>query len=172
MTERSRSSGRHYMNDKRSKRARFYAAPIVVSGLLLFAGVPHADERLDAATSSCQSVDDCLNVLYDWSRTYNGRVEDVTGGSRELEAVRKPHARCAPESSHRERSSAKPIVRCIFECLARLDPARRAGACACPFRRIRVEWLQDHWVRSGRRRPCKHSPMTCAAAPKDSRITH
>lgn len=67
------------MNDKRSKRpGLLYAAPIVVSGLLLFAGVPHADERLDAATSSCQSVDDCLNVLYDWSRTYNGRVEDVT----------------------------------------------------------------------------------------------
>ena len=55
-----------------------YTTAVIVFGLLLSAGVTRADERLDAATSSCQSVDDCLTVLYDWSRTYNGRVEDVT----------------------------------------------------------------------------------------------
>lgn len=59
------------------ERKFFYITAFVVSGLLLFAGVTQGDERLDAATSSSQSVDDCLNALYDWSRTYNGRVEDV-----------------------------------------------------------------------------------------------
>ena len=54
-----------------------YTTAVLVSGLLLSTGVTRADERLDAATSACQSVDDCLNSLYDWSRTYNGRVEDV-----------------------------------------------------------------------------------------------
>ena len=54
------------------------AAAVIVSGLLVFSGLTHADQRLDAATSSCKTIDDCLNVLYDWSRTYNGRVEDVT----------------------------------------------------------------------------------------------
>jgi hypothetical protein len=59
------------------ERTFLYTTAVVVSWLLLFTGVSRADERLDAATSACQSVDDCLNALYDWSRTYNGRVEDV-----------------------------------------------------------------------------------------------
>ena len=42
-----------------------YTTAAIGSGLLLVTGVIQADEHLDAATRDCQSVDDCLNALYD-----------------------------------------------------------------------------------------------------------
>lgn len=63
---------------KGAPRERTFLFTSAAIASVLFAGVIQADERLDAATAACKSVDDCLNALHDWSRTYNGRVEEVT----------------------------------------------------------------------------------------------
>jgi hypothetical protein len=133
-------------------RRSLYAAALAVSGLLLFTDVTHADPRLDARTSSCKSLDDCLNVLHDWSRTYNGRIEDVTVAVTTLKRFGDPMRRALLDRATGKDRQLRQLSDLLLSAWHDWTLAM-CGRSRVPFRPIRVEWSQERWVRSGRRRP-------------------
>jgi HEAT repeat protein len=57
----------------------------------------YGDQLLTDRTGACADVRDCLNVLDDWEKTYNGRVEDVTAAVSNLKRFGVPMRRALLE---------------------------------------------------------------------------
>jgi hypothetical protein len=51
---------------------------LAVASLLFFTNRADSDQLLTEQTSACNGVDACLLVLDRWSKSYNGRIEDVS----------------------------------------------------------------------------------------------
>src|ERR1700678_2092951 len=57
----------------------------------------HGDQLLTDRTGACADVRDCLSVLDEWEKTYNGRVEDVTAAVSNLKRFGVPMRRALLE---------------------------------------------------------------------------
>jgi HEAT repeat protein len=55
-----------------------FTVGLAVASLLFFTNSADSDQLLTEQTSACNGVDACLLVLDSWSKSYNGRIEDVS----------------------------------------------------------------------------------------------
>ncbi len=63
---------------------------LTVASLLFFTNRAGSDQLLTEQTSACTGVDACLLVLDSWSKSYNGRIEDVSGAVLNLKRFGRP----------------------------------------------------------------------------------
>src|SRR5258708_17149208 len=63
---------------------------LAVTSLLFFTNRAGSDQLLTEQTSACNRVDACLLVLDSWSKSYNGRIEDVSDAVLNLKRFGEP----------------------------------------------------------------------------------
>lgn len=71
----------------------FFAFGLAVASLLFFTNRADSDQLLTEKTGVCNGIDDCLLVLDNWSKTYNGRIEDVSVAVMNLKRFGEPMRR-------------------------------------------------------------------------------
>jgi hypothetical protein len=71
----------------------FFAFGLAVASLLFFTNRADSDQLLKEKTGVCNGIDDCLLVLDNWSKTYNGRIEDVSVAVMNLKRFGEPMRR-------------------------------------------------------------------------------
>jgi HEAT repeat protein len=68
----------------------FFTIGLAIAGPLFFTNSADGDQLLTEQTGDCNGVDDCLVVLDRWSKSYNGRIEDVSGAVKNLKRFGEP----------------------------------------------------------------------------------
>jgi hypothetical protein len=83
-------------------RGSFFAPTCIAFGLAVaalsfFTNRADSDQLLTEQTRACNGVDECLLVLDSWSKSYNGRIEDVSDAVLNLKRFGEPMRRALLE---------------------------------------------------------------------------